>query len=227
IVDFSKYQDGTPTRTGDVIYLTNTMEMLNGRKPDNQFGFAVPMLKFVVGSLPRVPDQSLMPVPGVTPLRASPPFPATGLGSGTRTFTLQRGGGVPVPGQTGTETQWLINGLEFDPVAPLAVMKVNTFETWNVNNGGGGWVHPMHLHQEEHHVLGRTGTDPGLPGAPPAPDFVDPRNDTGKEDVITLAGSEQSTIYRGFRTYCGNYVAHCHNLAHEDHNMMFGWVIAP
>ncbi|HET9596268.1 MAG TPA: twin-arginine translocation signal domain-containing protein, partial [Anaeromyxobacteraceae bacterium] len=47
IVDFSKYQDGTPTRTGDVIYLTNTMEMLNGRKPDNQFGFAVPMLKFV------------------------------------------------------------------------------------------------------------------------------------------------------------------------------------
>jgi len=22
-------------------------------------------------------------------------------------------------------------------------------------------------------------------------------------------------------------VAHCHNLAHEDHNMMFGWEILP
>ncbi|MFL5374567.1 MAG: hypothetical protein ACJ78T_11290 [Myxococcales bacterium] len=23
----------------------------------------------------------------------------------------------------------------------------------------------------------------------------------------------------------GNYVAHCHNLAHEDHNMMYDWTI--
>jgi FtsP/CotA-like multicopper oxidase with cupredoxin domain len=32
-------------------------------------------------------------------------------------------------------------------------------------------------------------------------------------------------IFRRFRTFLGNYVAHCHNLAHEDHNMMFGWTI--
>jgi FtsP/CotA-like multicopper oxidase with cupredoxin domain len=25
----------------------------------------------------------------------------------------------------------------------------------------------------------------------------------------------------------GKYVSHCHNLAHEDHAMMFGWEIVP
>jgi FtsP/CotA-like multicopper oxidase with cupredoxin domain len=32
-------------------------------------------------------------------------------------------------------------------------------------------------------------------------------------------------IYRSFRGVTRNYVAHCHNLAHEDHAMMFGWEI--
>ena len=31
IVDFTRYQDGSPTTKGDVIYLTNTMKMPNGR----------------------------------------------------------------------------------------------------------------------------------------------------------------------------------------------------
>ena len=31
IIDFTKYQDGTPTTKGDAIYLTNTMEMTDGR----------------------------------------------------------------------------------------------------------------------------------------------------------------------------------------------------
>ena len=31
IVDFTKYQDGSPTTKGDVIYLTNVMKMPNGR----------------------------------------------------------------------------------------------------------------------------------------------------------------------------------------------------
>ena len=45
--------------------------------------------------------------------------------------------------------------------------------------------------------------------------------------MIALDPGEEVRIYRKFRTFAGNYVAHCHNLAHEDHNMMFGWVIEP
>ncbi|HMG21305.1 MAG TPA: multicopper oxidase domain-containing protein, partial [Kofleriaceae bacterium] len=63
-----------------------------------------------------------------------------------------------------------------------------------------------------HHVISRT-KQPGHP------------DDTGKEDVVALEPSEQTVIYRRFRTFLGNYVGHCHNLAHEDHNMMFGWTI--
>jgi FtsP/CotA-like multicopper oxidase with cupredoxin domain len=45
--------------------------------------------------------------------------------------------------------------------------------------------------------------------------------------VVALDPSESVFFFRRFRTFLGNYVAHCHNLAHEDHNMMFGWSIVP
>jgi len=48
-------------------------------------------------------------------------------------------------------------------------------------------------------------------------------DDASKEDVVALAPSESVDIYRNFRTFTGPYVTYCHNLAHEDHAMMFGW----
>ena len=73
----------------------------------------------------------------------------------------------------------------------------------------------MHIHQEEHRVLSRASSTNAHP------------DDTGKEDVIAFDPGETIKLYRKFRTFAGKYVAHCHNLAHEDHNMMFGWVIEP
>ena len=43
----------------------------------------------------------------------------------------------------------------------------------------------------------------------------------------SLDPGESVIIDRGFRDFVGPYVAHCHNLAHEDHAMMFGWEITP
>ena len=40
IVDFSRYMDGSPTKKGDVIYLTNTMKMPNGRMWSNSSRFS-------------------------------------------------------------------------------------------------------------------------------------------------------------------------------------------
>jgi len=222
VVDFSVYQDGSPTRPGDVVYLTNDAEMLDGRLQTSKGQFVVPMVKFVIGGLPSTPDAS---DPGLTPTAAAfnpnkslrpritpPPNPAQNV----MDFTLQRGA-PPTNGKT--ETEWLINGNQFDPFSPLWAPTLNSFEFWGVNNGGGGWTHPMHLHMEEHQVTARS-SGLGIGANPPHPE--DP---IGKEDVLALEGSEQTTIYRGFRTFLGNYVAHCHNLAHEDHNMMFGWSI--
>ncbi len=209
VVDFTKYMDGSPTRKGDVVYLTNTMKMTNGLKPDSpDRRYLVPVLKIVIGD--DAPDNSLMPV---GPLREAPPLPAAAelqdLITNRRVFELQRKG-------LGGENHWAINGMEFDPAHVLAKPLMGSTEAWELKNGSGGWIHPMHLHQEEHRVVTRNGQ--------PAPDARNP-DDTGKEDVVALDPGESVVVVRKFRTFRGSYVAHCHNLAHEDHHMMFGWEI--
>ena len=42
---------------------------------------------------------------------------------------------------------------------PLAQQKKNSFNLWEIRNGGGGWVHPFHLHMEEHRTVMRNGKD--------------------------------------------------------------------
>ena len=222
VIDFSRYMDGTPTTKGDVVYLVNVAKMTTGRMPDSPDPkYMVPVLKFVIGD--NAPDNSVVP-PVLRPL------PAVNLSANylktlpQRTFELQRGSG-------GGEIQWLINGLPFDPRHSLAFPRKGKPEVWTMKNGGGGWVHPLHLHMEEHRVISRNGVQtPGLlnaPGVPPT--RIDPLHpdDLGREDVIALGPSETVVLYRNFRTFNGPYVSHCHNLAHEDHAMMFGWKIMP
>jgi len=227
IVDFTRYMDGTPTTKGDVIYLTNVMKMKDGRVMNNssKLGldpkYMIPVLKIVIGD--DAPDDSQIP----SALRAIPQ-PRQGwqnLLNNRLIFEVQRGG-------FGGETEWLINGVPFDPTTvaqslknpagntPLAQQKMGSFNLWEIRNGGGGWVHPFHLHMEEHRVMMRNGKV-----IPPA-DAGHP-DDVSKEDLINLDPSESVIIYRGFRDFVGKYVSHCHNLAHEDHAMMFGWEIVP
>jgi FtsP/CotA-like multicopper oxidase with cupredoxin domain len=225
IIDFTKYQDGTPTTKGDVIYLTDVMKMPDGRMWSNSSRFSpdpaykVPVLKFVIGD--DAPDNSEIP----TKMRELPPLPNNwqSLLDNRLIFEVQRGSG-------GGEIEWLINGKPFDPstvatslknkagLTPLAQQKKNSFNLWEIRNGGGGWVHPFHLHMEEHRTVMRNGKDV-TKGDPAHPD------DVGREDLVALDPSESVIVYRGFRDFTGPYVAHCHNLAHEDHAMMFGWEI--
>ena len=227
IVDFTRYQDGTPTTKGDVIYLTNVMRMPDGRMWTNSSRFApdpqykVPMLKIVIGD--DAQDDSQIP----TALRGLPPLPGNwqNLMNDRLIFEVERG-------STGGEIEWLINGQPFDPAtvttslknpagkSPLAQQKKGSFNLWEIRNGGGGWVHPFHLHMEEHRVVMRNGKDVtrASTGHP---------DDVAKEDLVALDPKDSVILYRGFRDFVGPYVAHCHNLAHEDHSMMFGWEITP
>jgi FtsP/CotA-like multicopper oxidase with cupredoxin domain len=133
-----------------------------------------------------------------------------------RTFELQRGGSA------GGEIEWLINDFPFRLGKPLALPIQGRHEVWTIKSGGG-WGHPMHIHQEEHRIVSRNGQPVGLPPRPPAVATGTEFDDVGKEDVVVLDGSEEVVLVRNFRTFEGCYVAHCHNLAHEDHSMMFGW----
>jgi FtsP/CotA-like multicopper oxidase with cupredoxin domain len=229
VVDFTKYQDGTPTTKGDVIYLTNVMKMPDGRMWSNSSRFApdpnykIPMLKFVIGD--NAPDDSVMPT-GL--LREMPPIPTItqDMLDNRMVFEVERG-------SAGGEIEWLINGVPFDPSTvatslknphgstPKAQQKMNSFNLWEIRNGGGGWVHPFHLHMEEHRTIMRNGKRVEVTQDPSHPD------DSGREDLGALDPAESVIVYRGFRDFVGPYVAHCHNLAHEDHAMMFGWEITP
>jgi FtsP/CotA-like multicopper oxidase with cupredoxin domain len=227
VVDFTRYQDGSPTTKGDVIYLTNVMKMPDGRmwstssRASADPNYKVPVMKIVIGD--NAPDDSQIP----TQMRPLPPLPSNWktMLDNRLIFEVKRG-------SAGGETEWLINGKQFEPAtvstslknkagnSPLAQQKMNSFNLWEIRNGGGGWVHPFHLHMEEHRTVMRndkdvTGGDPSHP------------DDVSREDLVALDPSESVIIYRGFRDFVGPYVAHCHNLAHEDHSMMFGWEITP
>src|SRR4051812_56885 len=57
VVDFTRYQDGTPTKNGDVIYLVNTMKMTTGRMWDSADPkYQIPMIKIILGDY--APDDS-------------------------------------------------------------------------------------------------------------------------------------------------------------------------
>jgi FtsP/CotA-like multicopper oxidase with cupredoxin domain len=239
VVDFGKYMDTSPTRTGEELYLCNVMKMTTGRMWDSaDSNYVVPLMKIVIGgdavdnSLPGI-DISDPKSLATVPLRDVPAI-VDGAVAAIKdktipTFELQRGSSNEDP-----ETEWLINGLAFDPTKPLASpIQTEGAEgyTWRIRNGGGGWVHPFHLHMEEHKVIARNGKlAPGvvpIGGSTPTPVGGRHPDDSGKEDVVALDPSEEVVICRRFRTFTGPYVAHCHNLAHEDHNMMFGWEIMP
>jgi FtsP/CotA-like multicopper oxidase with cupredoxin domain len=228
VVDFTRYQDGHPTTKGDVIYLTDVMKMPNGRMWTNSSRFTpdpayqVPIMKIVIGD--DAPDDSQVPAV----LRPLPPLPSNWqtLMSNRLIFEVERG-------SAGGEIEWLINGQPFDPTtsatslvnpagkSPLAQPRKGSFNLWEIRNGGGGWVHPFHLHMEEHRTVLREKKDVTKGGDPSHPD------DVSREDLVALDPGESVVIYRGFRDFVGPYVAHCHNLAHEDHAMMFGWEILP
>lgn len=219
IVDFRYYQDGiSPTKGGDVIYLANIAEMPDGRKRtlpgdvDFNPNYCVPVLKIVIDGNDAPPDDySLMPALN-EPLRELPPLPDL-RNLPTRVFEFAKAA-------VGGELNWTINGRPFDPARdeadPLGnnPIRKGRPELWTYINSGGGWTHPIHHHEEEHRIISRNGQ--------PAQG-----EDVARADVVNLQGGESVTLYRNFRTFTGKYVTHCHNLAHEDHAMMFGWEIKP
>jgi FtsP/CotA-like multicopper oxidase with cupredoxin domain len=201
IVDFTSYRDGSPTRVGDVVYLTNTAFMPDGRRQTRDERYAVPLVRIVIGGPPPEPDHSVMPVPGKTPLRPAPPFDPRAARA--RDFTLVRGPGAG-------ETDWLGGGTGLDPLPVLATPVLGSGEAWAIHNASDS-NQAVHLHMEEHRVAWRS---KGLA-----------EHDAGKEDVLALEPGEQAVLHRRFRTFLGNYVARCHGIGRGDGGTMFGWTV--
>jgi FtsP/CotA-like multicopper oxidase with cupredoxin domain len=95
-----------------------------------------------------------------------------------------------------------------------AAPKPGTREIWHLNNGGGGWDHPIHIHFEEGQILDRDGLYSNVP-----------LWERGRKDVYRLRPAGSLTITMQFRDFAGTYMEHCHNTVHEDNAMLVRWDI--
>jgi FtsP/CotA-like multicopper oxidase with cupredoxin domain len=95
-----------------------------------------------------------------------------------------------------------------------AMPAFGTREIWHLENGGGGWDHPIHIHFEEGQILKRDGSSSKVPAW-----------EKGRKDVYRLRPGGEVTITMQFRDWGGMFMEHCHNTTHEDHAMLMRWEI--
>jgi FtsP/CotA-like multicopper oxidase with cupredoxin domain len=135
-----------------------------------------------------------------------------------RRFAVKRGGGMWTFG----DTTWLqVEASDFTQV--LAAPAVGDVEIWEIENKSGGWFHPVHIHLIDFRIIGRTGGS----------NQVEPW-EQGPKDVMYVGEGETITVLIKFFAggggvaaphgdpdfVGGRYMVHCHNLPHEDHDMM-------
>ena len=122
--------------------------------------------------------------------------------------------------------QWLINGQSYRPDAAAFVVK-RAVEMWDIENATNSMIHPMHLHGFSFQVLGRTNSPAALrPLATASGGRV--VTDLGWKDTVMVWPGETVRIAIDFRQALPGdqiYLFHCHNLEHEDGNMMVNYRI--
>ena len=113
---------------------------------------------------------------------------------------------------------WKINGTTWADVTASGFTKLFAnpqpydVEQWTITNSSGGWFHPLHIHLIDAKIIGRN-TNGGNPFA----------WEKGPKDVFYVGENESITMLMQFDTGSspgGRYMIHCHNVVHEDHDMM-------
>ncbi|KAF1949470.1 Cupredoxin [Byssothecium circinans] len=117
-----------------------------------------------------------------------------------RSFKFERGNG-----------EWQINDVTFADVKNriLAKPQRGATEIWEFSTSGG-WSHPIHVHLVDFQVISRTGRRPA----------VLPYEKEALKDTVLLGRGETVRVIARFEPWDGLYMFHCHNLIHEDHDMM-------
>ena len=195
IIDFSKF------KPGQSILLENRLEQIDGRGPTGNVlaaGQGKNYLRFDV-VLPAAADHSQDPAT-ITKFYDLPTVDLSNVVR--RTLNFERSNG-----------QWQINGQFADCNVNRFTVKQGSTELWTLVNSSGGWMHPIHIHFEEHQIVSRNGAPPTL------------AVERSRKDVTELHHNETVQIFFRFRDFLGRYPLHCHNVVHEDHAMMALWTI--
>jgi FtsP/CotA-like multicopper oxidase with cupredoxin domain len=120
---------------------------------------------------------------------------------------------------------WTINGETWDDIEKTDFQRVvgnpqpYDVEIWTLTNESGGWFHPLHIHLIDGQIISRNTTKDGK---------AHPWEGGGK-DVFYLGENETVEVLMQFTLGDGNaggrYMTHCHNLVHEDNDMMIQFAV--
>jgi spore coat protein A, manganese oxidase len=125
--------------------------------------------------------------------------------------------------ESGKAVRMLLNNTHWSmPVTENPAL--NSVEIWNLINLTGD-DHPIHLHLVRFQILDRRAFDAPAyratgelkylgPAHPPAPE------ESGWKDTVRADRGMVTRIIIPFEGFPGRYVWHCHNLEHEDNEMM-------
>jgi FtsP/CotA-like multicopper oxidase with cupredoxin domain len=119
-----------------------------------------------------------------------------------------------------TTGEWTIDGDTWNEVIKSDYRRVianpmrNDIEVWEFTNNSGGWFHPVHVHLIDFKLLSRTGT--------PLQAY-----EKGPKDVVYVGEGETVKMVARFGPHEGRYMIHCHNIVHEDHDMMAQFRVGP
>jgi bilirubin oxidase len=176
---------------GQTILLRNDQDA-GGVGVDEEYDNTDKVMQFKVSATP-VTDTSTVP----QNLRTVP-FPPASSGI-DHEFRFHR-----------SNSQWLINDVGFADAAHriLANVPRGKVEIWKLVNKSGGWTHPIHVHLVDFRILNRTRRG------------VEAYESAGLKDVVWLGKNEEVLVEAHYAPWNGVYMFHCHNLIHEDHDMM-------
>jgi FtsP/CotA-like multicopper oxidase with cupredoxin domain len=212
VIDFSRYQPGTK------VWMVNLCEHEDGTGPHANLSIAQALsgkssdpcvgkfLEFRVVPMKAGHDPSKVPAQ-LIPNPDLSKIPVVR----ERTFIFGKSGSDSAPWTIKTDNG---EGLAADFSRVSAAPRYGTREIWHLQNDGGGWDHPIHIHFEEGRILARNGSASNVPPW-----------EQGRKDVYRLHPSGSVTITMQFREFVGMYMEHCHNTTHEDNAMLLRYEV--
>ncbi|KAF2094723.1 oxidase cueO precursor [Rhizodiscina lignyota] len=164
---------------------------------DTKYAGTDRVMRFVVGTVVTSTENN-GPIPSKLRDVPFPPFKTTV----DRHFRFESSGG-----------QWKINGVTWADEANRVMAKPlrGAIEVWELENSSGGWTHPIHIHLIDFQIISRTGGQRNT---------VLPYEKVALKDVVWLGKGETVKVIARYAPWDGLYMFHCHNLIHEDHEMM-------
>ncbi|NEP54355.1 MAG: multicopper oxidase family protein, partial [Moorea sp. SIO3C2] len=116
--------------------------------------------------------------------------------------------------------QWLINGKGWPEIvacAPAFDESNRQYIVWKLHSAQG--THPVHIHLSDLQIIEHLNSD--------NQSIIDdkPYKQNCWKDIFLIRAEETVTVAGIFGPHTGKYMMHCHNLFHEDNDMMVNFVV--